>query len=65
MPEKAGLINPMIASFEKTFAACDPVIKYASTTTTVEDNTKAATRLKVECVPLAEAAMRLQSTIVD
>jgi methyl-accepting chemotaxis protein len=65
MPEKASVINPVIANFEKAFAACDPVIHYASTTTTADDNVKAATRLKAECVPLAEAAIRAQVAMVD
>src|SRR5450631_184911 len=36
MPEQAGLIEPVNADFERAFAACDPVIKFASTTTTIE-----------------------------
>ena len=34
LPEKAGVIKPVVADFEKAAAACDPVIKFASTTTT-------------------------------
>jgi methyl-accepting chemotaxis protein len=65
MPEKAGLIRPVIVNFERAFAACDPVIQFASTSTTAEDNAKAATRLKTECVPLAEAAIQSQAKMVD
>jgi methyl-accepting chemotaxis protein len=65
MPERAAAIAPVIASFEKMFKACDPVIQFASTTTTPEDNLKAAARLKAECVPPAEAAIAAQGTMVD
>jgi methyl-accepting chemotaxis protein len=65
LPEKAATIEPVIASFEKTFTACDPAIRFASTTTTPEDNLKAASRLKAECVPLAEAAINAQGAMVD
>jgi methyl-accepting chemotaxis protein len=65
MPERAAAIAPVIASFEKMFKACDPVIQFASTTTTPEDNLKAAARLKAECVPLAEAAIAAQGAMVD
>jgi methyl-accepting chemotaxis protein len=65
MPEKAAAIGPVIAGFEKTFAACDPIIRYASTTTAADENLKAAVRLKAECVPLAEAAIVAQGKMVD
>jgi methyl-accepting chemotaxis protein len=65
MPEKAAVIGPVMAGFEKAFTACDPAIRYASTTTTPEDNLKAAARLKAECVPPAEAAIVAQGTMVD
>jgi methyl-accepting chemotaxis protein len=65
LPERADAIAPVVAGFEKAFAACDPVIRYASTTTTAEENLKAAARLKAECVPLAEAAIAAQSKMVD
>jgi methyl-accepting chemotaxis protein len=65
MPEKAAEIRLVTANFEKAFAACDPVIKYASTTTTAEDNQKAAAHLKDECAPPIEAAIRTQAELVD
>jgi methyl-accepting chemotaxis protein len=65
MPEKAGLIKPVLANFGKEFTACDPAIHYASTITTAEDKVKAATRLKSECLPLAEAAIQSQTKMVD
>jgi len=65
MPEKAALIEPVIADFAKTFAACGPGIEYASKTNTPEENLKAAHRLKAECVPLMEAAIAAQTKFVD
>jgi len=65
IPEKAATIAPVIANFEKMFKACDPVVQFASTTTTPEDNLKAAARLKAECVPLADAAISAQGAMVD
>jgi methyl-accepting chemotaxis protein len=65
MPEKTAVIEPVVAQFNKGFAACDPGIQYAASTTTAEDNMKAAQRLKSECVPLMEAALRAQTKMVD
>jgi methyl-accepting chemotaxis protein len=65
MPEKASLIKPVLANFEKAFLVCDPAIQYASTTRTAEDNVKAAARLKTECLPLGEQAIQSQTKMVD
>jgi methyl-accepting chemotaxis protein len=65
MPEKAALIQPVTGNFQKAVAACDPVIQYAATTTTAEENMKAAQRLKVECVPLMEVALVAQTKMID
>jgi methyl-accepting chemotaxis protein len=65
MPEKATSIQPTIANFQSAFAACDPAIRYAATTNSPEENLKAATRLKAECVPLAETAMKAHAKMVD
>jgi methyl-accepting chemotaxis protein len=65
LPEKAAVITPVIASFAKAVAACDPVIKFASTTTAAEDNLKAAARLKAECVPPIEAMITGHTAMVD
>jgi methyl-accepting chemotaxis protein len=65
MPEKATLIQPVLANFQNAFATCDPVIKYAATTSTAEENLKAAQRLKTECVPLVETAIAAQTKLVD
>jgi methyl-accepting chemotaxis protein len=65
MPERAAVIKPVADNFAKMFAACDPVLRYTSTATTAGDNVKAATRLKAECVPIADEAMRSQTKMVD
>jgi methyl-accepting chemotaxis protein len=65
MPKKAALIEPVLATFAKAFAACSPGIAYAATTNTAEENMKAAERLKAECVPPMEAALRDQTKMVD
>ena len=65
LPEEASAINPVLAGFEKAFVVCDPAIEYAATTSTPEENMKAAARLKAECVPLVEAALGAQTKLVD
>jgi len=65
MPEKTSLIQPAIANFQKAFAACEPGIQFATKTNTPEENLKAASRLKAECVPLIEAAIDQQTKLVD
>jgi methyl-accepting chemotaxis protein len=65
LPEEASAISPVLAGFEKAFAVCDPAIEYAATTSTPEENMKAAARLKAECVPLVEAAIGAQTKMVD
>jgi methyl-accepting chemotaxis protein len=65
LPEKAAGIQPTIANFQKAFAACDPGIQYAASTNTAEENLKAATRIKAECVPLVEAAVQAHTKLVD
>jgi methyl-accepting chemotaxis protein len=65
LPEKQAIIEPTMADFQKAFAACDPGIKYAATTNTPDENLKAAQRLKAECVPPAELAIKAQVKMVD
>jgi methyl-accepting chemotaxis protein len=65
LPKKAALFEPVLAEFAKAFAACGPGIAYAATTNTPEENLKAAHRLKAECVPPMEAALRDQTKLVD
>jgi methyl-accepting chemotaxis protein len=65
LPEKAAIIQSTNANFQKAFTACDPGIRYAATTNTPDDNLKAATRLKAECVPPIESAIQAQTKLVD
>jgi methyl-accepting chemotaxis protein len=65
MPEKKAIIEPTVAGFQKAFAACDPGIKYATSTNTPDENLKAATRLKAECVPPMESAEHAHTKLVD
>ena len=65
LPERTALIQPTIGNFEKAFAACDPGIKYAATTNTPDENLKAASRLKAECVGPIEAAIQAHAKVVD
>ncbi len=48
LPEHAALIEPVIAAYQRAFDACDPVIRYAASTTTPEENIRATQRLKAE-----------------
>jgi hypothetical protein len=65
LPEKSAVLQPVIAAAQKAFDACGPAIQFAAKTSSAEDSLKAATRLKAECVPLAEAAVAAQGTMVD
>jgi methyl-accepting chemotaxis protein len=65
IPEKAEIIDPVIAEFNKAFVACEPVIDFASTVTSTEDNLKAAARLKAECTPSFEIPLAEQTKMVD
>ena len=49
LPEKAVEIGRRSDDFTKAFAACAPVVKFASTTSTHEENAKAAERMRAEC----------------
>jgi methyl-accepting chemotaxis protein len=63
LPEQAGVIDPTIALFRDRFAACDPVIRFAASVTSVEDNLKAAARLKSECAPPIGRAIAEQTKL--
>jgi methyl-accepting chemotaxis protein len=65
MPERSSAIQPIIANYAKAFAACDPVILFASKTTTAEENLKAGQRLKDECSALIEFAISEQAKLTD
>jgi len=61
MPEKAALLQPVVANFAKAFTACGPIIEFASKATSSEDALKASQRLKVECTPLVDDAIQAQT----
>jgi len=65
VPEKAAELEAQIEHFAKAFSACKPVIQYASTTTTAEDNAKAADRMRAECNGLLQHAVASQLQLVD
>jgi methyl-accepting chemotaxis protein len=65
MPERKAIIERTIANFQKAFGACDPGIKYAASTNTADENLKAATRLKAECVPPMELAIHEHAKMGD
>jgi methyl-accepting chemotaxis protein len=65
MPEKAAVIQPVVAGFEKAFASCDPAVAFASKTNSPDESSKAAIRLKNDCVPVIEAAMTNQTKLTD
>jgi len=60
LPERIAIIDPVVSNYTKAFAACGPVIEFASKTTSAEDAIKAAARLKAECNPAIEAALQEQ-----
>jgi methyl-accepting chemotaxis protein len=57
LPEKAAETAQRIDSFGKAFSACKPGVEFASTTTTPEENAKAAQRLRTECNDVLQAAV--------
>jgi len=65
VPEKTAEIELVVAKFKMTFAACEPAIKFAASTTSADDALKAAARLKAECDPLAIAALADQTKLTD
>ncbi|MES2196714.1 MAG: HAMP domain-containing methyl-accepting chemotaxis protein [Pseudomonadota bacterium] len=65
LPEKAAIIEPVLSIFQKAFASCNPVIEFASKTTSSDDALKAAGRMTNECVPLIESALVAQTKLVD
>ncbi len=65
VPEQAGAIDAAVSSVRQAFAVCRPVLSFAATTTTDEDNAKAAARLKSECQPLFEAAIQTQTRLTN
>jgi methyl-accepting chemotaxis protein len=65
LPEKATAIQPVLAKFQSAFVACDPAIQYAAKASSPEDNSKAAGRLKQECVPPIHDAIAAQRQLTE
>ncbi|TYO61909.1 methyl-accepting chemotaxis protein [Bradyrhizobium hipponense] len=65
VPEQATAIGQRIDIFRQTFATCKPAVEYASTTTTPEDNLKAAQRMRDECNGPLQNAVASQVKLVD
>jgi methyl-accepting chemotaxis protein len=65
VPEEAAEIDRQVDILKKAFAACKPVIEYAATTTTAEDNAKAAQRMRAECNGAVQDAVAAQIALVD
>jgi len=60
LPEKASETGQRIDSFGKAFSACRPAVEFASTTTTPEENAKAAERMRAECNDVLQHAVMSQ-----
>jgi methyl-accepting chemotaxis protein len=65
LSEKSAEIGKMIEAFSSAFAACKPSVEFASTTTTPEENTKAAERVRAECDDVLENAVLAQAKLVE
>jgi methyl-accepting chemotaxis protein len=60
LPEKATEISRSVEGLSKAFTACKPAVEFASTTTTPEENTKAAERMRSECNDVLQQAVTAQ-----
>jgi len=65
VPEKAAEISHTINALGKAFAACKPAVEFASTTTTPEENTKAAERMRAECNGILQDAIESQGQLAQ
>ena len=65
VPEKAAEISQSIDSLGKAFAACKPAVEFASTTTSPEENTKAAERMRAECNEILQDAIQSQGRLMQ
>ena len=65
VPEKAAEIGQRIDGLGKAFAACKPAVEFASTTTTPEENTKAAERMRAECNGILQDAISSQVQLMQ
>jgi methyl-accepting chemotaxis protein len=65
LPEKAAEIGRSLETFSKVFSTCKPAIEFASTTTTAEENAKAAERMRAECNGILQSAIEQQIALVE
>jgi len=65
LPEKAERIADVRGRFTKVFAACDPVVKFASTTSNQQMIQQAVARMGAECDGLIDAAIDEQAKLVE
>jgi methyl-accepting chemotaxis protein len=65
LPEKASVIEPVVAAFRGAFLACDPAIQLAAKASSSDDNAKAVSRLKQECIPQIQTAIAAQTRLTD
>jgi methyl-accepting chemotaxis protein len=65
VPEQSTLIGLAVEKFDKAFAACQPIVEWAATVTSVEDNAKAAARLRAECEGVINEAIAQQRKLGD
>jgi methyl-accepting chemotaxis protein len=65
LPEQSTLIGLAMEKFDKAFAACQPIVEWAATVTSVEDNAKAAARLRAECEGVINEAITQQRKLGD
>ncbi|MDB5629596.1 MAG: methyl-accepting chemotaxis sensory transducer [Tardiphaga sp.] len=65
LPEHSTEIQGVITLFEKVFAKCEPVMRYAASVTSAEQVAIATQRLKSECVPDSDVALDVHGKLVD
>ena len=60
LPERAAVMEPIMAEYPRAFDACDPAVRDAASTTAPEKKFLAAQRLKAECVPIMDELAKLR-----
>ena len=65
LPEKGASIDQVVGEFSKAFTVCQPIVDFASKTTSPEDVIKANARLKGECIPVIDSALEAQTKLVN
>ena len=65
LPEQSTPIGLATEKFDKAFATCQPIVEWAATVTSAEDNAKAAARLRAECEGVINEAITQQRKLGD